>query len=189
VTVPCHASWAALLALPILTGHPPAPDRCSLSGLHDNAEGYQYRLEQIQRLVADADVIARVTTIDAKPLPTLRGEPESWQIYAIGFRVDELLRGPDSLGRIELPGWFVDRDDFNRGAVPYRMVRSAGQRGDCYAREYRRGASYLLLLKTDTTGYDLSWGPLAPVNEQLRGADDPWFRWVREEMERGSGAP
>jgi hypothetical protein len=26
------------------------------------------------------------------------------------------------------------------------------------------------------------WAPLLPVNEQIRGRDDPWLLWVRREI-------
>lgn len=187
--MPARTFRTALCALPLLIGQPPAPDRCTLSNLRSNPEGYQYRLAEIQRFVAEADVIARVTAIDSLPLPVIDDRPWAWKGSAIGFTVDELLRGPDSLQRITLEGRFVDRDDFNPRPVPYRLVRRAGQRGDCYAREYRKGASYLLLLKADATGLGTGWGPLAPVNEQLRGPDDPWLQWVREEMARSRETP
>jgi hypothetical protein len=79
----------------------------------------------------------------------------------------------------------VARDDFNSGTVPYQMVRSAGQRGDCHAREYRAEAEYLLLLQQlGVEGLSAHWKPLAPFNEQLRGPDDPWLIWVREVVRR-----
>ncbi|MFL5612956.1 MAG: hypothetical protein ACJ796_04770 [Gemmatimonadaceae bacterium] len=61
-------------------------------------------------------------------------------------------------------------------------VRSAGQRGSCYASEYRRGGEFLLLLRLTPSGYYTPyWALLSPVNEQIRGADDPWLQWVRRQ--------
>ena len=65
----------------------------------------------------------------------------------------------------------------------YRL-EGAGQRGDCYAREYRRGAEYLFLLRHGPAGPTPHWAPLAPLNEQIRGAEDPWIAWVRTELKR-----
>ncbi|MFL5607097.1 MAG: phosphatase PAP2 family protein, partial [Gemmatimonadaceae bacterium] len=73
--------------------------------------------------------------------------------------------------------------------VPYTMVRMAGQRGDCYARQYRRGAEYLLLLRhVDAKTLTPYWIPLAPLNEQVRGSDDAWVTWVRARA-RGEALP
>jgi hypothetical protein len=83
---------------------------------------------------------------------------------------------------VDLRGSVVSHDDFNRLPVPYGMVRSAGQRGDCDAREYRLDAEYLLILRTAYDGLNPHWKPLAPFNEQVRGADDPWVVWVRQQV-------
>jgi hypothetical protein len=71
-------------------------------------------------------------------------------------------------------------DDFNPAPVPYPAVRPAGQRGSCFAEEYRRGGEFLLLLKRTAGHLTPYWAALAPTNEQIRGADDRWVRWVRE---------
>ena len=92
--------------------------------------------------------------------------------------------------RLLFPGTLVDRDDFNPDSVPYTIVRPAGQRGDCDAKEYRLGAEYLFILRPSRRGgLTPHWRPLAPFNEQLRGADDPWIEWVRAQVRQRSVSP
>jgi hypothetical protein len=31
-------------------------------------------------------------------------------------------------------------------------------------------------------GLSIQWAALAPLNEQVRGHDDPWVNWVRERV-------
>ena len=175
---------STFLASLILAISPASTYRCSVRTLRENPEGYFYQLAAIRRIVADAEVIARVTAIDSARGESLQSSRS--MSGSVVFRVEEVLRGSRTLDTLRLPGRLVSHDDFNTGAVPYRMVRSAGQRGDCYATEYRRGAEYLLLLKSDRRGLSPWWAPLAPVNEQLRGARDAWLVWVRREINRAS---
>ena len=141
---------------------------CSVSELR-SSPGYRYTVDRIRQFVDSASIIVR-----AKALAT----PES--DGRVRFEILESIRGPDTLSYIELRGVLVDRDDFNGGTVPYQIVRSAGQRGDCHAQEYRAGAEYLLILQLLSP----HWKPLAPFNEQLRGSDDPWLIWVRDAARR-----
>lgn len=133
------------------------------------------------RLVDDATAIARVRAVG--PV----GPPPGPHAYhgdgTMAFAVLEWIRPPagarpDSLA---FAGSALDRDDFNRDSVPYTFVRSDGGHGDCYAYGHRVGAEYLVLLRPDRYGRGLSpwWALLAPVDEQVRGADDPWVAWVR----------
>jgi hypothetical protein len=101
---------------------------------------------------------------------------------AVRFEITEVLRGSVQDRQLTLQGTLVDGDDFNPLPVPYRMVRLAGQRGDCFASEYRTGAEYLQLLTENWSGLTARWWPLAPSNEQLRGPDDPWLAWVRDRV-------
>jgi hypothetical protein len=88
---------------------------------------------------------------------------------------------------ISFSGVLVEQEDLRDGPIPYQMVRPAGQRGNCFATEYRPGAEYLLLLsRSDRAGLTPYWAPLAPLNEQIRGPDDPWVAWVREQLEDAS---
>lgn len=149
--------------------------RCSVEALRNNPEGYHWPLNRIQQLVDDADVIVRAVAVD------LRIDPEDpngiWgQVH---FRVTETLRGTVGEEELDFFGRLVDENDFNLGEAPYRIVRRAGQRGDCFARAYRAGGEYLFLLWTKDGDLTPYWAPLAPTNEQIRGETDPWLEWVR----------
>lgn len=146
---------------------PGAASVCSVGELKATP-GYQYRVERIRQFVDSASVIVRARAVNEVPATS-----------RIRFEILERLRGPDSLRNLEVQGTAVARDDFNGRPVPYTMVRSAGQGGDCEAREYRLGAEYLLILRPGHDGMTPHWKPLAPFNEQIRGADDPWVAWVR----------
>lgn len=153
---------------------------CSVGELRGSA-GYRYRVERIEQFVDSASVIVR-----ARALP---GDSVfAGGFWLLRFEVIERIRAPDSLTHLELQGFLVAGDDFNDGTVPYTMVRPSGRRGDCYAREYRAGAEYLLLLGVGHLGLTPQWKPLAPVNEQLRGDDDPWLIWVRNAAKRPPGS-
>jgi hypothetical protein len=181
--------WMILAAIAMASAQPevaPTPLRCSVSTLRSNPEGYQYRLEDVRGFVADAEVIVRALAVDSVTWIGPAGVPHSPNRGNTGvmFRIVETLRGRLPTDSLVLPGVLVPYDDFNPGAVPYRIVRMAGQRGDCVAREYRRGAEYLLLLRQSPVGPTPHWAPLAPLNEQVRGDGDPWLAWVRTELIR-----
>jgi hypothetical protein len=80
---------------------------------------------------------------------------------AVRFEVLQSIRDSVPGGQLVLWGRVVEMDDFNRMAVPYQMVRRSGQRGDCYASEYKLGAEYLLLLSREAWGLNVRWIPLA----------------------------
>ena len=155
----------AVLAL----GHPAPPlPACSIGELRQSP-GYRWRVERIEEMVDSATRIVRATAVAADSVAR-----------TVSFQPAEWIRGAAGPAAVTLPGFAVDRDDLNGSPVPYQMVRSAGQRGDCFAQEYRIGAQYLLLLRDGAGRNAIQWWPLAPVNEQLRGADDPWLSWVRQ---------
>ena len=155
--------------LEVATGLP----ACSVGELR-NSRDSQYRIERVRQFLDSAEVIVR-----AKALSTFQ-DGGFWS--RIRFEVVERLRAPDSLKHVDLRGSVVLHDDFNQLPVPYRMVRPAGQRGDCDAREYRLDAEYLLILRSGHDGLNPHWKPLAPFNEQVRGSDDPWVVWVRQQV-------
>ena len=135
------------------------------------SKGYTYRPERIGDFVDSAQVIVRAV---ASSLDSSGGLP------IVTFTAVEWIRGGLEVGTLRAAGIFVNRDDFNSRPVPYTMVRGAGQHGSCYAEEYRRGAEYLLMLRpTSNSLLTPYWVPLAPLNEQVRGVDDPWVTWVR----------
>lgn len=67
---------------------------------------------------------------------------------------------------------------------PYTFVRRGGRAGSCIANTYKRGAEFLLMLAKTDRGFTVNWYALGPVNEQLRSSEDPWLRWVRNEVKR-----
>jgi len=141
---------------------------CSIGELRQTAD-YRWPVRRVEARVDSARLIVRVRAYAADSLAgTVAFQPLEW------------LRGPAPPGPyLTLPGRAVAVDEFNPEPVPYRMVRGSGQRGDCFSHEYRLGREYLLLLQLDATGPTTYWWPLGPVNEQLRGPDDPWLQWVR----------
>lgn len=158
-----------------------AEHRCSVEVLWYQ-DGYRYTEGQIRQFVRETDAVVRAVAVDS--IAALPYEYRGW----IRFRPTEILRGPFPNREFWLQGSLVDRDDFNQDPVPYRMVRPAGQRGDCFASEYRLGREYLFLLKKDAGGLLTPWwAALAPLNEQISGREDPWLRWVRERLPRGAG--
>ena len=161
---------------------------CRVRTLVENPN-HRYTADDIRGMVADADVIVRAVAVDSARAerPAGLGRPFPITQYPIDFRTREILVGPWPDAVFTLPGFVVDRDDFNTPPVPYGMVRPSGRRGDCYAREYRIGGEYLFLLKQESPADPRSamtawWFPLGPTNEQIRGADDPWVRWVRDQL-------
>lgn len=176
----------------------PRASMCSVSTLR-RQPGYLYTVPQIREMVQAADVAVRAIAVDTLPHGPYDSIPQSEittvdlsEIIVTGypefrFRPVEVVRGPFSEGEFTFPGIVADGDDFNALSVPYRMVRSAGQRGDCYARDYRLGAEYLFLLKRRDDVLTPHWFALGPTNEQIRGDDDPWLQWVREQLAQSPG--
>lgn len=133
-------------------------------------------------MVADADLIVRATAeaYSVSPQAPLRttGEPD-WRVR---FVVREMLKGSTTASEIILPGYLSERDDFNDHPAPYRFVRPNGRSGSCFANTYRSGADFLLVLKRRNDTVTVNWYALGPVNEQLRGPQDPWLLWVRAQL-------
>lgn len=137
---------------------------------------------------ADAIVRARAAEYDSPP-----NNPNIWTTGVpdsrIRFRVIEHIRG-SLISDLVLPGYLVDRDDFNDERPPYTFVRPGGRAGSCFANSYRSGAQFLLFLKKTRSGeFTVNWYALAPVNEQLHSADDPWLLWVREQAHGAKNVP
>lgn len=155
--------------------------RCSVGELRNNPEGYVWPLPNIRAFVAEADVIVRAKAVGvgpAQPLPLFGRTKHT----SIEFTVQEVLKGDTSLTRLFVPGDSSSNDDFNEGAVPYRIVRRGGQSGNCIATSYKIGAEYLLLLRPTNDVLNPYWAPLAPLNEQVTGAEDAWVQWVRDQL-------
>lgn len=136
-------------------------------------------------LVHQADSIIRAKAVEyAKPPsnPNIRttGVPDS----EVRFEQLEVIRGGDASGLV-LPGYIVQRDDFNDQQAPYTVVRPGGRAGSCFANSYREGTEYLFFLKKTKAGaFTVNWAALAPVNEQLHSSDDAWLIWVREQARK-----
>jgi len=152
------------------------------------------RIPSPSELVKNAD---RIVLVQAEGLATEPGSsapsgPLASSKTQIRFRVIEVLKGATPGATITFNGSLSDHDDRNDRPAPYDFVRPDGRHGNCFALEYRQGAQYLLLLKRSSedayaqpdvlTPY---WAPLAPTNEQVFGAPDPWLAWVRKAV----GAP
>jgi hypothetical protein len=87
-----------------------------------------------------------------------------------------------NISGLVLPGYLVQRDDFNDKPAPYTFVRPGGRAGSCFANSYRQTAQYLLFLKKTKSGeLTVNWAALAPVNEQLHSSEDHWLIWVRQQ--------
>jgi hypothetical protein len=142
---------------------------------------YSFRLGEL----FSADLIVRATAIKyiVSPDPNARttGVPES----TVEFKTEERIWGIDVPEKIVLNGYLTDGDDFNDVPLPYRFVRPGGRSGSCYANSYKQGAQFLLFVKRsnftpDTnTGFTTHISALGPTNEQLRGPEDPWVKWVK----------
>jgi hypothetical protein len=136
-------------------------------------------------LVRAADVIVRATAVAYDGTAEEKYDDHFLPQSRIRFKVHEVIRGPISRNEIVLVGFLVDKDDFSNDPVPRTFVRFAGRGGNCYADTYQRGGQFLLFLRRTSSGaYSARWSPLAPLNEQLLGEDDPWLNWVRAESRK-----
>lgn len=159
----------SILAMPMIA------EACSVSHIPSGVE-----------LVTNADVVIRARAVEYKTPPAnpnlwTTGVPDS----VVSFQVLETIRGETPLS-LALPGYLTQRDDFNDQKPPYTLVRPGGRSGSCFANSYRQGTEYLLFLKrSDASGeLTVNWAALAPVNEQLHDAKDPWLIWVRRQAEQ-----
>jgi hypothetical protein len=64
----------------------------------------------------------------------------------VEFRVAEVLKGEHVPNTLIIPGYLVDKDDFNDRPVPYDFIRPGGRAGSCIANRYKEGAEFLLFL-------------------------------------------
>jgi hypothetical protein len=150
---------------------------CSVTGIISNAD-----------LVREAEAVVRAKAIEYASPPS---DPHMWTTGVpdsrVRFKVIETIRG-QRVSDLVLPGYLVQADDFNDQRAPYTFVRPGGRAGSCFANSYRAQAQYLLFLrKTKTGAFSVNWAALAPVNEQLHSADDPWLLWVREQAQKIKG--
>ncbi len=69
-------------------------------------------------------------------------------------------------------------------AVPYTTPRRSAQLG-CFAFDYRIGAEYLFILQGGVLYHRIG----APLNEEVRGPDDPWLNWVKKQVRQSIEVP
>ena len=96
----------------------------------------------------------------------------------VGFTVLSVLKGARKPS-LRVRGSLTADTDPNDHAAPYTFVRPGGRHGNCFAVTYNRRKEYLLFLKNGTP----YWSALAPTNEQVSGANDPWVVWVKKQLE------
>ncbi len=131
-----------------------------------------------------ADLIVRATAEKYVSEPDLTLMTTGVPDVQIEFRIDEILKGKERLEAILLNGYLFEKDDYNDQKLPYTFVRKNGRSGSCFANTYKKGGSFLLFLKKTQTGYTPNISALGPTNEQLRGTDDAWLLWTRDEVEK-----
>ena len=142
-----------------------------------------------RRIVREAEVVVRVVALGSATGRTLK----PWDADTLAFEVREVLKGRAVADTLHIFGIVADWDDFQDGPIPYASHRLRYAWGACINTFYRTGAEYLLLLgrrEGDSRHAELTpyWRILAPTNEQLRGPDDPWLRWVRLQISRPPAA-
>jgi hypothetical protein len=155
----------------------------SVYSLEGCSRGSAYKMSEL----FSADFIVRVTAIKATKDITLSNvEPSNSSIpnSTIEFKVEEVIWGLDVPSSFGLRGFLTQTDDFNDVPVPYKFIRGDGRRGRCFATSYKEGAQFLLFVRKDSVydpraGFTTNISALGPNNEQLRGADDPWIKWVK----------
>ena len=138
-------------------------------------------------IVLRAEVVVRATANGRAPAPPGSPRPDG---HYVSFAVREVIKGTPPADTLVFMGGLDDRDSFREpgeDAVPYEMFHRWYGGGDCIAGTYRPGAEYLLLLgrRGGERELDPYWAVLAPTNEQIRGPDDPWVRWVRKTLVGG----
>lgn len=133
------------------------------------------------QMIEQSDAIV-VATAEDYVVPPDSGRPWAGMLpdSKVRFKIVETIRGKLATDSLTISGELVETDDFNDQPPPYNLVRPEGRRGNCFAVSYRTGGRFLLVLKKNQAG-ELTpyWYALAPVNEQLRSANDPWLLWVR----------
>lgn len=161
-----------LLLLLSLTGPISTGSACSIT-----------HIPSPENLISSADLIVRVTAVRYRRPPKDNRRTTGHPDTTVEFRVREVLKGDKAPRILDIPAYLTQRDDFYKGPMPLRGVRLEGLMGSCFANTYKQGADFLLFLKRQPEKKPLSytpyWAALAPVNEQVRPARDPWVRWVK----------
>ena len=138
-----------------------------------------------QRTVQRADAIVRARALLELRRPDADSVRRIEPSTRVRFQVLEVIWGANLPTEFEVAGTLDGGDEFNPDTVPYLEPRSSALTGMCFSYRYRAGGEYALLLHREQDGsYSPDWEPLQPVNEQVRGPNDPWLVWLRAEMHR-----
>ena len=129
-------------------------------------------LKPIDQVIRERDTVVRARVLGA----------------GITLQVLEVLKGSYNRPFVTVAGQIRNyRCDPGR-RPPYEQIDCMGRVpgcGDCFARGYKDGAQYLLLLKGGTP----YWAPLSPTNEEISGPDDPWVVWVKRQLAGRAPSP
>ncbi len=131
------------------------------------------RLQPVQQVLRESEVILRAKVRFAAPAPSpIQGR--------VTFDVLEVIKGHFADRRLTVAGRMTDVSPSRQRQPPYQQLdcSRAGGCGGCFAYDYRDGAEYLLMLK----GGAPYWASLAPTNEEVSGAQDPWVLWVKSQL-------
>lgn len=175
------------VVLSLIVAFPTSPNARSSGAMCSVRPPIEFSVARTQRIVNDAEVVVRAVAVgSATPGRKLK----AWDSDTLAFEVREVLKGENVSDTIYFHGVVIEHDDFQEGPVPYLSHRTLYAAGACINAFYRIGAEYLLLLgrvprNPRLQGLTPYWTILAPTNEQLRGPDDPWLLWVREQISKG----
>jgi hypothetical protein len=133
------------------------------------------RIAEPRELVRDAQAILLVRVVSWKEDPALKTSVGG----AVTFEVQEVLKGRFAEKALVLPGHLKYRGA-NDEKVPYHFIRPGGRLGMCVAWDYKSDGQFLLFMEKG----NLLGRPLAPVNEEVSGPDDPWVLWVRRQLKK-----
>lgn len=165
--------FAGLLLITI-NAAPLLDSRCSVLNV-ETGEHIIRPTKTAGQLVDGADVIVRAVALRQFSRPDV-------QQSLMAFRVVEVLSGSDVPDSLAFMGWADERDEYNRGAVPYHEGRPGLLGGSCYAFNYKPEAEYLFILRRGGYGLTPYHSLFSPTNEQVRGPEDPWLLWVRQRI-------
>jgi hypothetical protein len=118
-------------------------------------------------LVDEADTIVRAVAVST--------EVRDGDSDQVKFEIREVLKGHMEGSSLTQPGYTYHYLGRNEMPPPYDFVRPGGRGGRCYARDYRIGSEYLLIMVEN----DVRWAALSATNEEVTGSDDPWVWWVK----------
>ena len=132
-------------------------------------------LQPIQDVIRQSEVILRAKVRFARAAASpIQGR--------VTFDVLEVIKGIFAGRHLTIAGRITDTPASRNRQPPHQQLdcMRAGGCGGCFAYDYRDGAEYLLMLKGGTP----YWAPLAPTNEEISGAQDPWVLWVKGQLSR-----